>query len=53
MIDLENLEHVCEGLRPLKNWNFPSFGLPRQKIVKGDFLNRYSDPTELSEVEIE
>ena len=32
-----------EGLRPDKNWFMLSLKFPRQKIVKGDFLNRNGD----------
>jgi hypothetical protein len=32
-----------EGLRPDKNWFMLSLKFPRQKIVKGDFLNRDGD----------
>jgi hypothetical protein len=34
-----------EGLRPDKNWFMLSLKFPRQKIVKGDFLNRDGDFT--------
>ena len=34
---------VVGGLRPYKNWFMLSLKLPRQKIVKGDFLKRYGD----------
>ena len=32
-----------EGLQPDKNWFMLSLKFPRQKIVKGDFLNRDGD----------
>jgi hypothetical protein len=32
-----------KGLRPDKNWFMLSLKFPRQKIVKGDFLNRDGD----------
>jgi hypothetical protein len=34
---------IVEGLRPDKNWFMLSLKFPRQKIVKGDFLNRDGD----------